>query len=160
MLNQYLDKTKTAVYGLTPQSQTGVFEDNNEFICNDLLCYVYFDDIVNIRMMEVNSQEDTKCLLKIYNYNMNVDFDTLDKPTIDQKILTNNKTVINFDSDYFTLLLENLDNINNIKFYGCKSKYNNRRIERTQLFCPGGNACKREATNTTVVQNYHTSVCC
>lgn len=143
MLNNLIWLDKVATWGLSAAHDEIYTNIDKNLISNDneILCYVYFTDIVDIRYIEINSEESKPIVIKLWNYNMDVDFDSLYED-IRKDVSTNNKillTKFDFTTDYFTLIISDLHTIKNITFYGNKNKRHTRRVDEIRLVWGGGN---------------------
>lgn len=149
MLNNCINYNKVVTYGLDIDDDTIIFTNTNKNLVSpnkEILCYVYFKDIVDIRYIEINTRKTQNATIKLWNYNMDVDFDTL-YPNIEKTISTNTKHHIDnkyFDlqTDYFTIIISNIKNIYNITFYGRYHKYDTRRLESIRIGGRNDGGCK------------------
>ena len=158
-INRYLEFDKIAVYGIDNQiSHAELFDAHyKDLISEDgeILLYVYFKDIVDIKYIEVISSDASNYALKLWNYNMDIDFES-EYPTIIKILSTNNKHIITSDNDflttdYFTMIISDLSNISNVIFYGRLCKNATRATERAKIFWGAG--CGNEYGNDVSAQH-------
>lgn len=152
MINDHILMDKVVTMGLKDADGCELFTNAHSDLISinkDIICYVYFKDIVDIRYIVVNSMKDKNVKLTIWNYNMNIDFDS---EGIDVKTITSNKKeyinnkLFDLTTDYFTLKLTNLKHVTNIVFYGKYNRLNTRKLESIRINHPS--QCNDSIFNT------------
>lgn len=143
MLNNYICLDKVATWGLNAGHDEIYTNVDKNLVSEDqeIICYVYFNDIVDIKHIEINAKESKQITIQLWNYNMNIDFDSTYED-ICKQINTNEKSILSkFDltTDYFTLIIRNLKYIYNVTFYGKLNKVHTRELDKIRIGWRGNN---------------------